>query len=192
MGMKYFDMLLRFHHRRSSHTYRALSLFVGAIFFLVILPVVFFLLGEALNRFITIDLSEEYILPVGILSVVFGLFFLVWATITQLTLGGGTPAPNAPTQKLVIRGPYRHTRNPIEFGALFYYLGIGILFGSLFHGLICMLLGLIFGSSYHKFIEEKELLLRFGEEYINYRNLTPFLIPHFWKYNANKGIDRAR
>jgi len=34
-----------------------------------------------------------------------------------------------------------------------------------------------FGSIYHKFIEEEEVLLRFGEQYEDCRNETPFLIP---------------
>ncbi len=45
-----------------------------------------------------------------------------------------------------------------------------------------MLLGFIIGSSYHKFIEEKELMLRFGDDYKNYKENTPFLIPKL-KFN---------
>jgi len=55
-----------------------------------------------------------------------------------------------------------------------------------------MILGFIIGSTYHKFVEEKELLLRFGDDYIHYRNTTPFLIPQFWKIPARKGNDRTR
>ncbi len=147
---------------------------------MVLLPGIFFWIADFFNNYITLDIADKYKIVLEVFSILFGLFFLIWATITQLIIGGGTPTPNAPTQKLVILGPYRYTRNPIELGALFYYFGIGILFGSLFHGIICMLLGFIFGSSYHKFIEEKELLLRFGDDYKQYRDTTPFLIPRFW------------
>ena len=105
------------------------------------------------------------------------MFFLVWATVTQIEIGRSTPALNAPTERLVIHEPYRLSRNPIEFGALFNYFDFGLLFGIFTHGVTCMILGLFFGSIYHKFIEEKELLLRFGEQYENYRNETLFLIP---------------
>lgn len=180
MLKKYLDLLIHFYNKKSSNISKSISLFVGAIFFIVLLPTLFFWIAEFFNHYIPLDIGNKYRIPLEVFSIVVGLFFLIWATVSQLKIGGGTPAPNAPTQKLVILGPYKYTRNPIEFGALFYYFGIGILFGSLFHGIICMSLGLIIGSSYHKFIEEKELLLRFGEEYERYRETTPFLIPRFW------------
>ncbi len=40
-----------------------------------------------------------------------------------------------------------------------------------------MLLGFIVGSCYHKLIEEKELTLRFGDDYQRYKENTLFLIP---------------
>jgi protein-S-isoprenylcysteine O-methyltransferase Ste14 len=62
-------------------------------------------------------------------------------------------------------------------GALLYYLGIITLLDSLTTGIVLTIVGLIIGSGYHKFIEEKELLIRFGDEYRIYREKTPFLIP---------------
>jgi protein-S-isoprenylcysteine O-methyltransferase Ste14 len=114
-----------------------------------------------------------------------GLYFLIWSTITQWKIGNGTPAPNAPTQHLIIIGPYKYCRNPIEFGAILYYLGLGILVGGIIIGIINCILGFIVGSIYHKFIEEKELEERFGEEYIKYKENTPFVIPKI-KIGKNK------
>ena len=115
------------------------------------------------------------------MSLIVGLFFLIWTTIFQWKIGEGVPAPNAPTQHLVITGPYKLCRNPIEFGAIFYYLSIGTIIGGITVGIICFLLGLIIGSVYHKFIEEIELEIRFGNEYKQYKKNTPFLIPRFRK-----------
>ena len=42
--------------------------------------------------------------------------------------GGGTPAPVAPTQRLVVEGPYRHVRNPIYVAVVAIILGQGLLF----------------------------------------------------------------
>jgi protein-S-isoprenylcysteine O-methyltransferase Ste14 len=39
---------------------------------------------------------------------------------------------------------------------------------------------LIIGSFYHKAVEEKELLARFGKEYEDYKARTPFLVPKFF------------
>ncbi len=77
-------------------------------------------------------------------------------------------------------GPYALCRNPLQLGVILYYLGLGTYVGSLKIGLTMFFLGLILGSSYHKFVEEKELQLRFGEEYEEYRKKTPFLIPKLW------------
>ena len=38
-------------------------------------------------------------------------------------------------------------------------------------------IGLALGTSYHRSIEEKELALRFGKEYEEYRKRTSFFIP---------------
>jgi protein-S-isoprenylcysteine O-methyltransferase Ste14 len=114
-----------------------------------------------------------------IVSLVVGVFFLVWTTIFQWKVGNGVPTPNAPTQHLVTTGPYRLCRNPIELGAIFYYLGIGTVIGGILVGIICFLLGLIIGSAYHKFVEEIELEIRFVDEYRQYRKETPFLFPKF-------------
>jgi protein-S-isoprenylcysteine O-methyltransferase Ste14 len=78
---------------------------------------------------------------------------------------------------LTVTGPYKYCRNPIEFGAIIYYLGIGIFIGGIFVGITSCILGFIIGSAYHKFIEEKELEERFGEEYIRYKENTPFVFP---------------
>ncbi len=171
----YYRLLLQFHQRNTGRFTKFFSLLIGTIFFLVILPIILFLLSAWFGISWTLPPLVTDFLAVS--SILVGLVVLCWATYSQLTRGGGTPAPNAPTQHLVITGPYRYSRNPIEFGALWYYFGVGVWFGSLFHGLICLLFGWIVGSVYHKFVEERELLLRFGHEYETYRNQTPFLIP---------------
>jgi protein-S-isoprenylcysteine O-methyltransferase Ste14 len=112
---------------------------------------------------------------------IIGLYYLIWSTVTQWKKGEGTPAPNAPTQHLIITGPYKYSRNPIEFGAIMYYLGFGTFVGGIIVGIICFILGFTVGSIYHKFIEEKELEKRFGEEYIKYKENTPFVFPKLKK-----------
>ena len=88
-------------------------------------------------------------------------------------MGNGTSVPNAPTQRLIIIGLYKHCRNPIEFGAVLYYLGIGTFIGGVITGIISCILGFAVGSIYHKFIEEKELEKRLGEDYIKQWSTPP-------------------
>ncbi len=40
-----------------------------------------------------------------------------------------------------------------------------------------LVLSFIFGTCYHRFVEEKELMLRFGPEYEEYKARTSLLLP---------------
>jgi len=149
------------------------------------LPAIFICLGYIIKNNIHIGLDRAIEFIISIVSLIVGLSFLTWATIFQWKIGEGVPAPNTPTQHLVTTGPYKLCRNPIELGAIFYYLGIGTIFGGISVGVICFLFGLIIGSIYHKFIEEIELEIRFGDEYKQYKRDIPFLIPKFRKIRNN-------
>jgi len=174
-------LLLKFSERKTEARYKIFSVLSGGIFFLVITPVIFILAGRMAEKYIIINWPSLLSSLVIAISAPFGLFFLTWAIISLWKIGKGTPVPLVPTQKIVIVGPYKLCRNPIELGLIFYYLGIGTFFASLTTGFIGFFLFLIMGSTYHKFMEEKELELRFGDEYRDYKKKTPFLIPKIWK-----------
>jgi protein-S-isoprenylcysteine O-methyltransferase Ste14 len=169
--------LLKFTGKSHSKGYKIVSLTLGAIFFLVILPGIFIMVGSLLKNYISINLNRIVEMIIAFTGIVIGLWFLTWSTITQWNAGKGTPAPNAPTQYLIVSGPYKYCRNPIEFGAIIYYLGIGTFIAGIIVGITSCILGFVIGSSYHKFIEEKELEARFGEAYIKYKKNTPFVFP---------------
>ena len=173
--------LTNFHSKKSSSSYKIISLSFGIIFFLLLLPVIFICLGVLTKSIIHIGLNRAIEVVIALISLILGISFLVWTTIFQWKIGGGVPTPNAPTQHLVTTGPYKLCRNPIEFGAIFYYFGIGTIIEDISVGIICFLLGFIIGSAYHKFVEESELEIRFGDEYKQYKKDTPFLIPRFRK-----------
>ena len=166
--------------RKTSVSYNVISLLAGAICFLVFLPF-FFLVGNHLDKLIQLRYPRLFEISISCVTILIGLFFLLWATSVQWHIGKGTPAPTAPTQTLVVVGPYKLCRNPIELGAIFYYTGVGTLFGTLTVGIICGMLGLIIGTFYHKLIEEKELALRFGQDYLAYKKQVPFLFPTLHK-----------
>ena len=88
--------------------------------------------------------------------------------------------PLMATQKLIIRPPYSYCRNPMALGAIVMYLGVAILFGSM-GSVVLVLLGTGLLLTYIKRIEEREMEIRFGQEYLKYKKQTPFLIPRFWK-----------
>jgi protein-S-isoprenylcysteine O-methyltransferase Ste14 len=54
---------------------------------------------------------------------------------------------------------------------------VGALLGSLTAGLLGAIVTLVAGTFYHRLVEEKELELRFGQDYISYKAETPYLRP---------------
>lgn len=156
-----------------------LSLFFGAVIFIAVLPCLIFILSTALLPSCVAGLPRIVEVSIAAVCVFVGLSIVAWTSLTQWRIGYGTPAPIAPTQHLIVSGPYALCRNPIELGAIIYYLGTGTYFGNFAVGLTCMILGLVIGSAYHRLVEEKELRIRFGKEYDDYRKRVPFLIPRW-------------
>lgn len=86
--------------------------------------------------------------------------------------GFGTPAPVAPTQRLVATGLYRHVRNPMYVAVVAIIVGQAMLLGSLAvlgYGAVVALVSVGFVKAY----EEPALLRRFGAEYDAYRAAVP-------------------
>src|SRR5688572_604913 len=103
--------------------------------------------------------------------------FLMYRTISLFaTAGRGTLAPWDPTRRLVVRGPYRHVRNPMISGVLALLLGETALLGSL------PLLGwttafVVVNAIYLPLFEEPGLVRRFGADYEAYRANVPRWVP---------------
>jgi protein-S-isoprenylcysteine O-methyltransferase Ste14 len=90
--------------------------------------------------------------------------------------GGGTLAPWDPTTRLVVRGPYRHVRNPMITGVLAVLLGECALLGSwpllVWAGIFALANGL-----WMPLVEEPALERRFGDDYRDYRRNVPRWLP---------------
>jgi protein-S-isoprenylcysteine O-methyltransferase Ste14 len=67
----------------------------------------------------------------------------------------------------------------MSFGTLLLYIGISILVGSI-SAIGMVVVFLIMLIAYVKKIEERELEMRFGEEYLAYKKETPFIIPRIF------------
>ena len=88
----------------------------------------------------------------------------VWCVCDFATFGRGTPLPVDAPKKLVVRGLYKYTRNPMYIGVLIIILGWNVLYQTLFLGLYAILVG----ACLHLFIvlyEEPRLEREFGEQY---------------------------
>ncbi len=90
--------------------------------------------------------------------------------------GHGTPAPIAPPQHLVVRGPFRWVRNPGYIAVVSMIVGQGLLFGSWAVLVYAACMALLF----HFVVvvwEEPALRRTFGAEYEEYRRRVPRWLP---------------
>ncbi len=173
------DKLLAQTKHEYSPRQRSIALLIEAVFFLGIFPLILIALGTSLDR--ALQWPPVQYQPINLLLggavIVAGWLLGVWACYAQFTLGRGTPVPLMATQKLIVQPPYTYCRNPMALGAIVMYFGVAVLFGSI-GSVVLVVLGAIALLTYIKRIEEKEMELRFGQEYLEYRRHTPFLIPH--------------
>lgn len=172
---------LEFTGKEYSPFRKMISMVPGIIIFLIISPFVFFQISEYLSSFIQVEIPRTVELIIMFAVMPAAITLMSWALFELWVIGQGTPAPIAPTSKLVVSGPYKWCRNPIELGTNIYFLALGIFFDSLFTGILCMFFGLVLGTAYIKLIEEKEMLVRFGQPYDDYLNSVPFMsLPCMW------------
>ncbi len=173
------DKLLKQTEREYSPNQRLVALAVEGPFFLVIFPFALIVLGSSLDQWMRwVPVRYEPInLVLGGLFIVADWLLAIWSIYAQFTLGRGTPVPLMATQKLIVQPPYSYCRNPMALGAIVTYLGVAILFGSI-GAVALVLLGAVLLLTYIKRVEEKEMEIRFGQEYLEYKHRTPFLIPH--------------
>lgn len=109
----------------------------------------------------------------GVWPVASSALFLVggaaycWCVWDFAVSGRGTPVPIDAPKKLVVRGLYRHSRNPMYVGVLTTILGWAVLFGA--PGLL--LYAFCVGLCFHLFVvlyEEPHLHDVFGNSYDDY------------------------
>jgi len=89
----------------------------------------------------------------------------------------GTPVPFHPPPVLVVSGPYAHVRNPMLSGVFLFLFGLGLALQSLALLLIFTPLFIAINVLELKMIEEPELAMRLGQDYVNYREKTPMFFP---------------
>src|SRR5262249_19139083 len=90
--------------------------------------------------------------------------------------GRGTPAPIAPTEHLVVGGPFRWVRNPGYIAVIALLLGQALLLGSS----AVLAYATVVALGFHLFVvfyEEPTLRRQFGAEYETYCHAVPRWIP---------------
>lgn len=124
---------------------------------------------------------SDWILPVPteiglLLTTITGAACLL--VVANLALKGfGAPFFIALSQKLAVDWMYAWTRNPMVLAALAFLVSLGTWYQSTLFVLWALLLfapSLLF---FVKVYEERELEIRFGASYLEYRSRTPLLFP---------------
>jgi len=122
---------------------------------------------------------------VGAVLVAVSLVVLVSAFVRFVVEGLGTPAPVAPTERLVVGGLYRYVRNPMYVAVLAAILGQAALFAQpslVGYGVLC-------GAAMVSFVrwyEEPVLARRYGAAYSKYRAAVPGWWPRLrpWRQSS--------
>ncbi|TIM12294.1 MAG: isoprenylcysteine carboxylmethyltransferase family protein [Mesorhizobium sp.] len=115
------------------------------------------------------------LVPVGWVLIVVATALLLHAFARFALEGRGTPAPVAPTDRLV-GGIYRHVRNPMYVAVLAIILGQALLFSSA--SLVAYAaIAAVAMVSFVKFHEEPTLARRYGADYEAYRHAVPGWLP---------------
>lgn len=151
---------------------KPLSVFLAFIFGLFIL-LVFPYLFIKLNLYLSLPVLTVSLLKIlGAFFILIGFTFHLYCIRLFRLFGKGTPVPIEPPKKLVVRGIYKYTRNPMYVCLSLDLFGYFLLFGH-----ISLLLYLLIAwLSFHLFIifyEEPILKIKFGKDYIDYCKNTP-------------------
>lgn len=171
--------------RRSSRLLRhILGFTVGLSLFAVAIPFALYRLSRLIDSLLGIEPLGAPILRLGLglPFLLLGLGFVLWSNLFLVTQGRGGPADgfgvaiSPRTERLVITGPYRYTRNPMVFGAFSAYFSLCLFLGSI-GGLAVLAVFFPLALRYLKVTEEKRLAGDFGEEYEDYQRRVPMVIP---------------
>ena len=102
----------------------------------------------------------------------------------QVTTGEGHPfdldgrqALSRPTHRLLTRGVYRWTRNPMGLGDVLLYAGLAIVADAPRSLAVNVPLYAVIVGWNHRFNERPALLARFGAAYLEYERSTSCLVP---------------
>jgi protein-S-isoprenylcysteine O-methyltransferase Ste14 len=106
-------------------------------------------------------------------------------------VGQGTLAPWNPPQRLVVRGVYRHVRNPMSAGVFFILLREAVLAAS-FPILGWFAVFVVVNAVYIPLAEEPGLVKRFGSDYLTYTQNVPRWIPRLRPWLNEAGALQSR
>ena len=115
------------------------------------------------------------VVPWGAPLLIWGYLQYLWVGRYRLPLAGGSPGMDLPPERIISRGPYRFTRNPMYLGHLIFLVGIALTFWSWF----ALMILFVRAAWFHRRVlqDEKRLETIFGADYDSYRARVKRWIP---------------
>jgi protein-S-isoprenylcysteine O-methyltransferase Ste14 len=151
------------------------KLIVKNVLFTVIVPgTVGFYVPLLLTRGLAPAASWAGLLALPLFAVALSVY--LWSVWNFGSRGKATPLPIDAPKRLVVEGPYLHTRNPMYLAVVSAIVGWLLVYQSL--GLLLYTVGV--GSAFASFViwyEEPHLRRQFGEQYDEYRARVPRWLP---------------
>ncbi len=146
----------------------------GSLAFLLVAPgVVAGLVPWLITRWeVDEELAWVPLQVLGGLLIAAGVAVLLHAFARFVVEGLGTPAPVAPTEKLVVGGLYRHVRNPMYVAVASTIIGQALVLGRP----VLLAYAALFMATVAAFVhlyEEPTLTRQFGDDYTRYRRAVP-------------------
>jgi protein-S-isoprenylcysteine O-methyltransferase Ste14 len=176
------------HRSISSRKLKILRHLLGFAFgitvFLILIPLGVRELSEGLDAWFGLPRFDQVAARLVFAIPLFacGAIYVLWSNLFLILRGKGGPAEgfgvaiSPRTERLVVTGPYRNSRNPMVFGALSIYYSIALYLGSIGGSVILLLFSALI-PLYLERAEEARLLSEFGEEYETYRKRVSMIVP---------------
>ena len=162
---------------------RAIILLPGIVMIVIPATILWLSGADSFGLWQSVPASRVVLPVIGGICICLGLLLMVATIRLFVTVGKGTVAPWEPTQRLVVRGVYRHVRNPMIFGVILVLLGESVLTASL--PLFCwFLVVVVVNAVYIPLSEEPGLIKRFGNEYLTYKRNVPRWVPRLRPWEA--------
>lgn len=140
--------------------------------FLLAIPQTFIIINAAIELY-----NNKYTFIAVLIGFIITFIGMGFNLVVRANLGKNWVPLSKTTenQTLVTKGVYSKIRHPFYLSIFIMFLGISIISGNLY-GLIFFILFLI-SLKIRIIKEEKELILKFGDEYKKYAEKVPMLIP---------------
>jgi protein-S-isoprenylcysteine O-methyltransferase Ste14 len=126
----------------------------------------------------------------AVVAILSALVVLTGAFVRFVREGFGTPAPIAPTERLVIGGMFRFVRNPMYVAVVTILLGQSLLFAST-SLLVYTLIVWAAMAAFVRWYEEPVLATRYGLQYDDYRRNVRAWWPRLTPWNSRQEQPRS-